>query len=295
MVQLYSSLHAASDLRKPSKPKPAPTAEILPQPSLIRVDGVEIDRRAIELEMQNHPAASPAEAWQSSARALVIRQLLLREAHARGIATAPASDGEGRRETDEEALVRALIARDVTVPTATDEECRRFYDLNRSRFRSPSIIEARHILLAADPNDPRAREQARAEAEAIVATLKHAPDRFAALAAGRSACPSAREAGNLGQITPGSTVPEFEAALDRAPGLGLMPEPVETRYGFHVVSIDRRIKGNDVPFAVVKDRIAGWLEERARRVGISHYTAELARRSVIEGVSLEDQVAPGGQ
>ncbi|MFY8113488.1 MAG: peptidylprolyl isomerase, partial [Rhabdaerophilum sp.] len=78
------------------------------KPRTVTVNGVTIPREAIARETQNHPASKPIEAWQAAARALVIRELLLQEATRLEIVAVPLSDGEGRRETDEEARIRAL-------------------------------------------------------------------------------------------------------------------------------------------------------------------------------------------
>ena len=119
------------------------------EPVTVSVNGVAIARDAIVREMQHHPAPKPIAAWQQAARALVIRELLLQEVRRLGVAPQPASDGEGRRETDEEAMMRGLIDREVTVPEPDDETCRRYYERNSARFRSPDIYAAAHILFAA--------------------------------------------------------------------------------------------------------------------------------------------------
>ncbi|MFN7191787.1 MAG: hypothetical protein ACK5U4_10175, partial [Rhodospirillales bacterium] len=75
----------------------------------IRVNGVEIPRATIAQETQHHPARRPLDAMKSASAALVVRELLLQEARRLAVPIDPASDGEGRRETDEEALVRGLI------------------------------------------------------------------------------------------------------------------------------------------------------------------------------------------
>lgn len=259
----------------------------LPQAKAISVNGVAIDRAEIAREVQNHPAAKPIDAWLAAARALVVRELLLQEARACGLQAAPMRDGEGRSESDEEALVRMLVEREVRVPEAGEAECRRYYEHNRDRFRSPAIFEVRHILLAADPSDRAARDAARSEAEAILETLASSPQLFPELAAVHSACPSASTGGNLGQISRGQTVPEFEAALERVVSPGIRPEAIETRYGFHVVAVDRVIAGSELPFEAVEERIAAWLDERVRRTAVRGYIGELARRATIVGIELE--------
>lgn len=106
------------------------------------------------------------------------------------------------------------------------------------------------------------------------------------MAKAHSACPSAEQGGNLGQITPGQTTPEFEVALrDLEPG-ETTSASVETRYGVHIVRLERRIEGRDLPFDLVAGRIADYLSARVRRVAAAQYVARLAGRSRIEGVAL---------
>jgi peptidyl-prolyl cis-trans isomerase C len=252
----------------------------------ISVNGVPITRAAIAQETQNHPASKPLDAMKAASTALVVRELLLQEARRLTIPVVPASDGEGRRETEEEALVRGLIEREVRTPEADEAACRRFHDQNRRQFRTPDLYEARHILLPANqPDSP-------VLAQAILARLAVDPSEFAALALAHSACPSGKTAGNLGQIGPGQTVPEFEEALARMAVGSIHPEPVESRYGLHIVALDRRIEGRDLPFDMVQGRIAEWMGEKVRRAAIRQYVSILAGRADIQGIDLGASATP---
>jgi len=268
---------------KRAAPKPVPT-DIKPLP--VCVNGVAIARDAIQREMQHHMASKPIDAWRNAARALVIRELLLQEARRLAIAPEPLDDGEGRRETDEEAIIRGLIEREVSVPEPDDDTCRRYYEQNRARFRSPDIYEASHILFGAARSDLEAYAQARADAEGVLAALSERPESFAALARSYSRCPSAEQDGNLGQITAGQTTPEFEQALVAlAPGQ-ICEAPVETRYGFHIIRLDRKHDGRVLPYEVVAGRIADYLRDSVRQRADAQYIARLVSAARIEGIDL---------
>lgn len=258
----------------------------------VAVNGVVISRAAISRETQNHPAGKPIEAWLAAARALVVRELLLQEARRIGIAAEPLADADGRRETDEEALVRTLIVREVVTPHADEPATRRYYEQNRARFRTPDLHEVRHILLAAPPGDHEARKAARQRADAIIAMLREAPSAFGDVARAESACPSGKVGGVLGQIGPDQTVREFERALTSLPVGEIAPAPVESRYGFHIVVVDRRIAGRELPFEMVQARIAAWLDEKVRRVAIRQYIGILAGRAEITGIALDANTTP---
>jgi len=256
------------------------------KPAAVSVNGVSIARDAIVREMQHHPAGKPIAAWQQAARALVIRELLLQRARAIELAPAPISDEAGRRETDEEALMRGVVEREATVPEPDDETCRRYYDRNGARFRSPDIYEAAHILFAALPTDGEAYACAQADAEGVLAALHERPESFAAMAQAYSRCPSAAQGGNLGQITAGQTTPEFEQALMALSPGDLCAAPVATRYGFHIIRLDRKHEGRLLPYEVVADRIADYLRESVRRRADAQYIARLVTAAKIEGIEL---------
>jgi peptidyl-prolyl cis-trans isomerase C len=264
-------------------------AQIPPgKPAAVSVNGVSIARDAIAREMQQHAAAKPIAAWQQAARALVIRELLLQRAHHLGIAPQPIGDDEGRRETDEESLIRIVIEREVVVPEPDDETCRRYYARNIARFRSPDIYEAAHILFASSPADAQAHARAREEAVAVLAALREHPERFAALAQAHSRCSSAAQGGNLGQITTGQTTPEFEQALMALTPGELCSEPVATRYGFHIIRLDRKHAGQVLPYEAVAARIADYLSESVRRRADAQYVARLVSAAQISGIELSN-------
>lgn len=264
----------------------------LPRPSPVTVNGIQISRSDIGRETQHHPAEKPTDAWMAAARALVVRELLLQEARRLSLAPEPLADGEDRRETDEEALVRQLVDREVTIPEADESACRRIYEQRSQSFRSEDLFAVRHILVPASLGDAPARSEAKKLAETLIAMLIRDPGSFAALASAHSACPSKEHGGALGQISRGQTVPEFEEALATAPVGSVIQHPVETRYGYHVVAVDQKLVGERLPFEIVHAKIASWLTERARATAIRQYIAMLAGRATITGIELEASSSP---
>lgn len=258
----------------------------LARPVPVSVNGVAISSADIGRETQHHQSSDPDEAWMLAARALAIRELLSQEAERLAIEAEPLDDGEGRRETPQEARFRALLEREVVVPRADEAACWRYYEANLRRFRSPDLFEAAHILLVADPNDPDTRDRARQAATALISELRQTPAGFAAAAAAHSACPSSKQGGNLGQVSTGQTVAEFETALRAMIPGAVHPEPVETRYGVHVVRLDRRIDGEQLPFDLVHQRIADYLDEAVRCRALQQYVSILAGAAKVTGVDL---------
>jgi len=263
----------------------------LPKPKTISVNGKVIPREVIAREVQNHPAGKPILAWQAAARALVVRELLLQESARLGIEAEPLSDAEGRSETNEEAAMRALIEQEVVTPEPNEAACLRFYEQNRQRFRSGDLYEAAHILIASRPDDVAARAEARLAAENILAAVRSDPALFAEFARGHSACKtSAQDGGQLGQLTRGQTVAEFEAALERMrPGEFAI---AETRYGFHVIRLDQHAPGHVLPFEFARDRIADYLAASVEHRALAQYVSVLAGKAEISGVTLAAASSP---
>ncbi len=258
----------------------------LPERSPVTVNGVTISHDAIAREVQHHPARKPVAAWHAAALALVVRELLLQEAARLGIDTDPERIENGQRETEDEARIRGLIAQEVKTPEPDEAVCRRYYEQNRKRFRAQTIYEAAHILFAALADWREDYKEASRAAERVLAVLKRQPERFGELAKAHSACPSAAQGGNLGQITAGQTTQEFERALFALPEGEISDAPVKTPYGLHILRLDRKIEGSVLPFDLVSERIADYLHDAVIRRATAQYVARLVSGAEIAGLEL---------
>ncbi|WP_246129224.1 peptidylprolyl isomerase [Verticiella sediminum] len=95
--------------------------------------------------------------------------------------------------------------------------------------------KARHILMRVTP--ARSDEQARAQLQALSerATLGKVP--FADLARQYSDDSSAPQGGDLGWVSPGETVPEFERAMQSLQP-GQISEPIRSQFGWHLIQLE---------------------------------------------------------
>jgi peptidyl-prolyl cis-trans isomerase C len=199
-----------------------------------------------------------------------LRELLLERAAQRGLL-----EGRAREEVSfadsqvEDAVIEHLLELEVRTPEPNEDECRRYYERHPGQFRAGELVEAAHILFALTPRVPP--EALRARAAEVHAAAGRDPQRFAELAREYSNCPSAAQGGALGQLGRRDSVPEFERALFDGEALGVLPELVDTRYGFHVVLIARRIAGQAVPFDVARERIAELLRTRSTERALAQY------------------------
>ena len=247
----------------------------------ITVNGVVISDAAIHAEIQHHPAPSRELAEYAARLALVARELLVQEAARLGIVDA-----------DEDARIEALIKREVQTSEPDEANCRQFFEAHRQRFRSSDLFEVSHILCVAPPDDGQARATARARAESVIAQLDEPGVKFAELAAQWSDCPSKQTGGSLGQIGLGQTVPEFEQALFAMQEGEISRQPVESRFGFHVIQLHHKAEGRPLDYDWVRDRIIAYLREQGERQAISQYLALLTSRAEISGIDLLSTDAP---
>lgn len=251
------------------------------------VNGTVISEHAIAAEMQFHPSESQAEAWRQAATALAVRELLLQEAARLEINADPNGD-----EGADDALIRTLLVRELRTPEPDDETVRRWFAANRARFRSPDVYEAAHILFPAAPDDADAVARAKQAAQDTLEALAASPDRFAALARERSACSSGATGGLLGQQSRGDLVPEIETFIMALEEGQICPVPVISRYGAHVLRLDRRIDGKDLPYEAVAETVAEYLATQSWQRAVSQYLRILAGRAEISGIEIGASATP---
>ncbi len=246
----------------------------------ITVNDVEITDTDIEQELPHH-THSP-HPIRAAAEALVMRQALLAATRQAGfIAHNP---------NEEDAIIDRLLAQEVSVPTPTEEECRRYYNHHLENFRMGDLVAVSHILFQVTPTVPL--DALRIKAQEILKQVLKTPERFAELAHVYSNCSSSELGGSLGQLARGQTVPEFERKIFSLPPNQVAPRLIETRFGLHIVRIEQRIEGYTLPFEQMRDKLAAYLTERARLAGLKQYLKILLGRVSIDGIDLEGASTP---
>jgi len=253
-----------------------PSKDELP---VITVNGVAIPEQDLANELQYHPNENFAVVVQQAGQALVVRQLLIDEARKQGIDTS----------SDEEAMQK-LVESNISYDAPNDDICQRYFENNKEKFMTMPLMEVDHILLAAAKDDIEGRDAADNNAKVIISQLMQEqnngePSSFAALAKEYSACPSKENGGNLGQLSKGQTVPEFERQLMTMTE-GLSDRAIESRYGFHVVNINRKIDGKQLDYDMVSDKVRGYLINSASHLAIQAYIQSLVELADIKGVPI---------
>ena len=186
---------------------------------------------------------------------------------------------EGIEVTDED--VAALFAQnaiDYTVPekrrlrfvlievaalkasfTPSDADVQAYYGYNTDRYTEPVTLRASHILLRTEGQDPA---EVQTRAEEIVAEARGGGD-FAALARQYSEDDSTKElGGDLGSISPGQMVPEFEGAA-YALEQGEISDPVSSLFGVHIIKATEKTGGATQPLNEVRESIVELLKQES--------------------------------
>lgn len=250
----------------------------------ILVDGVCISAHDVRVEAQYHPAASFEHAEHQARRALVVRELLRQRCQrAGGLPSTQTEDGL-------QAAIEELMEREVPVPPVDEDECRRYYEENPQRFRSPDLYEAAHILIAIGPEDADRVQEIELEAERILDELRVRPEAFEDLARRRSACPSALQGGNLGQSLRGDMAAQLEGALESLEPGQIGPSIVRTKHGLHVVKLLARQRGQRMPFEAVQPRILLYLRDAAWRLAVAAFLRSLAEQAEIRGFDFDEPI-----
>ncbi len=138
---------------------------------------------------------------------------------------------------------------------------------------------ARHILIKTNEvvSDNEAEERLKKLRQRIVV----GEEDFAELARAHSEDPgSSTEGGDLGWISPGSLVSEFEEEIDRLRS-NEISEPFKTRYGWHIVQVlDRREHDNTED--ALRTRAARQIRERKIEEELQNWLRQLRDEAYVE-------------
>lgn len=137
----------------------------------------------------------------------------------------------------------------------TEEEAKKFYDENASKFEGNEQRHASHILIGVSATaSPEAKAEAKKKAEQVLAEVKKNPAKFAELAKKYSQDPgSAEKGGDLGTFGRGSMVKPFEDAVF-AMKPGDISGLVQSDFGYHIIKLNE-IAGQGQGYDALKPQI----------------------------------------
>jgi peptidyl-prolyl cis-trans isomerase C len=161
-----------------------------------------------------------------------------------------------KREIEKTIGYEKLIDSQLPSKEVNETDIRAAYELNREQYDTPEQVQASHILIKPDTNNPdanQAKAQAKAKAEEMLKQLKAGGD-FATLAKNNSDCPSKTRGGDLGMFTKGQMVQPFEdVAFALKPGE--LSDVVETQFGYHIIKVAQHKPAEVIPLEKVRPEI----------------------------------------
>jgi peptidyl-prolyl cis-trans isomerase D len=151
-------------------------------------------------------------------------------------------------------LIVGTTADFMQAANVTDQQLQQQYQENIDSYRTPERVRVRHILIKTQGKPKEEAAKLKAKAEDVLKQLQHGGD-FAELAKKNSDdTGSAVKGGELGWISRGQTVPNFEkTAFALKPGetSGL----IETEYGFHIIQSEEKQSAHTQTFDEVKPQL----------------------------------------
>ena len=194
---------------------------------------------------------------------LIATELLKQEAISQGIADRAEIIEQIRRQ-ESNILINALITEKFANLSFSDEELKAEYDRLIS-LNNTSEYKARHILL-----------QSEEDAVAVIEELKSGAD-FIELAKQKSQGPTAPSGGDLGWFNANTMVPPFAEALQTMDMGAYSSEPVQTRFGWHVILLEDKRTSDQPTFEDVKQNV----QQSLTRKTIEEYVDELQSNATI--------------
>jgi peptidyl-prolyl cis-trans isomerase SurA len=138
--------------------------------------------------------------------------------------------------------------------------------------------EARHILIK--PSEIMTDDQARELAASLKARAEAGED-FADLAREYSEdIGSAQEGGELGWVSPGQMVPEFQQAMDKT-AVGQISDPVRTQFGWHILKVEGR-RQQDMTTEAIRNKAMEYLHGRKYQEELDAWLQQIRDEAFVE-------------
>ena len=172
-----------------------------------------------------------------------------------------------------------FVPRDFLRPL-TDAEVEKYYTEHPKEFETPRQAKGAHILArVTETGGSEAEDKARGKIADIIRRVKAGED-FAKLARELSEDPGSKASGgDLGLVSKGEVVPDFEAAMFALKAGEMSPEPVRTPFGYHVIKVTEILEGGKKPLrdvaAQIRERLQNEAAEQAAKAKAEEMRAKL--------------------
>lgn len=205
-----------------------------------------------------------------------------------------------KNELENQILINKVMAKVVTDITISDAEMQKYYDDNKNTlFNVPEQIRVSHILIIFNiPSGGTLTDQIKTEAlkkiTEINQKLKDGQD-FAALAKANSEdTTSAVNGGDIGYVSKGMTVPEFENVAFSLK-VGEVSEIVETSYGYHIIKVTEHKDPYIMTYDEVKDTIKSNIQsDKQKKIWEDFINSLVAKANIAYLTDLKGTLGPQG-
>ena len=171
---------------------------------------------------------------------------------------------------------------------ATNKQIQKYYDEHQKDYWQPRQPFVRHILFIADESaTPEVKQLKKVKANEIIRQIRAGND-FSEMAKKYSEDVSANTSGEVGLLKKGHFVPEFEkVAFSLKPGE--ISDVVESRYGYHIIKVDRVIPGKARSLDEVKEKIEQVLQFENKKKKYQKWMDELKNHAIIQITLFQDE------
>jgi parvulin-like peptidyl-prolyl isomerase len=166
-------------------------------------------------------------------------------------------------------MIGEVIEREYDSIEISEEELSQYYEENKEYFFEPEKRKTSHILV-----------EDKEEAQKILNQLNDRMVDFEQLAREKSICPSSEQGGDLGYITRGQMVEEFETAAFSLEA-GQISEIVKTEYGYHIIKCEDIQEEYQPTFEEAKDDIEAILKNQKQNSAIDALLTQLREDSEV--------------
>jgi peptidyl-prolyl cis-trans isomerase C len=182
-------------------------------------------------------------------------------------------------------LAKAVLTRELKVDI-TDDQVKKFYDDNPSKFEEPEMVRASHILLSTLESDgktdlPADKKAAKRKLAEDLLKRARAGEDFAKLAKEYSEDPGSKDKGGEYKFPRGQMVKEFENAAF-ALKTNEVSDIVTTQFGYHIIKLSEKIPAKKRELAETSPRIKDYLTSLALQEKAPAYLEQLKKEAGVE-------------
>ena len=156
------------------------------------------------------------------------------------------------KQFEQDLLTQLTINKVLADTVVTEEDAKKYYEENKEKFKEQETVSAKHILV----DNEELCSEVKIKIDNNELTFEEAAKQY-------SSCPSNEQGGSLGSFGRGMMVPEFEKAAFELE-LGVVSEPVQTQFGYHLIKVESKSDANVMPFEAVKQEIMSRLTQEAQ-------------------------------